>query len=88
VNKYLGTKIPIKSSLTGRLFGGFPGRITVPTLFASAGIRASVTRFKIELGAVRRVRKPIVHVIKVETLSGSGEERIHDHVLVGDGSLL
>lgn len=95
VNKYPGTKIPIKSSLTGRLFAvsgrygleasfnGFPGGIAVPTPFANAGIRASVTRFKIEVGAVRRVRKPIVHTIPIETLNGPGVERIHDHVLIG-----
>jgi hypothetical protein len=97
VNKYLGTKIPIKSSLTGRLFdahfgefnlearfSGFPGGITVPPLFAALGINAGVTRFKIEIGAVRRVRKPIVHLISVPTSSGGTTiERIPDHVLVG-----
>lgn len=90
-NTYLGTHIPIESSVVGRLerisgryaieasFTGFPGGITVPPALSAAGVRASVTQFKIEVGAVRRVRKPFVHVIRV----GAFVERIHDHHLIG-----
>jgi hypothetical protein len=90
-NTYLGTRIPISSSIVGRLervsgrysieasFAGFPGAITVPPALSAAGVRASVTQLKIEAGAVRRVRKPFVHVIRI----GSFAERIHDHHLIG-----
>jgi hypothetical protein len=97
VNKYLGTKIPVESSLTGRLFNshfgefnlevsfsGFPGGIAVPEPFSAFGVTAAVTRFKIEIGGVRRVRKPIVHLISVPSVSGGTMiERVPDHVLVG-----
>jgi hypothetical protein len=96
-NKILGTKIPVKSSLTGRLFkirlggfgmeasfSGFPGGITVPPALAALGVKASATRFKLQVGAVRRVKKPIVHVITVPTTTGGTTvKRIPDHVLVG-----
>jgi hypothetical protein len=90
-NRYLGTHIPVRSSVVGRLFrvsgryaieasfSGFPGGITIPPAFAAAGVRASVTKFKLQVGAVRRVRKPFVHVIRV----GSVVKRIHDHRLIG-----
>jgi hypothetical protein len=97
VNRYLGTKIPVRSSIVGRLFkvrlggfgmelqfSGFPGGITIPAPLAEFGIKASVTRFKIDIGAVRRVKKPIVHVITVPSASGGTTvKRIRDHVLVG-----
>jgi hypothetical protein len=95
-NTYLGTNIKTKTSITGRLiklrsgpysyeasFSGMPGGFSIPPLLAAQGVSVTVTRFRIELGAVRRVRKNIVHVITLQGLNGPTQERIHDHVLIG-----
>jgi hypothetical protein len=95
-NTYLGTHLQKKRSITGRLltlgsgpygyeanFSGMPGGVTVPPLLAAQGVSATVTRFKLELGAVRRVRKNIVHVQSVQGLNGPMRVRISDHILIG-----
>jgi hypothetical protein len=95
LNKFTGTKTPRKSSVTGRIraihggrygldvtFAGFPGGLTIPPLLALAGVTAAVHRFKLEVGAVRRVKRPFVHRIPIETLNGPSVEIVHDHHLV------
>jgi hypothetical protein len=64
-------------------FGSMPGSISVPPFLARQGLRVTVRRFKFQAGVVRRVRKNIVHVVRIETANGPGLERIHDHVLIG-----
>jgi hypothetical protein len=96
VNKTLGTHIQTKYSVIGRVialhsgpygpevsFASIPGGITVPQIPGCAGLSAKVTLFKLLVGVVRRVKKPFVHVITVETLNGPTTERIHDHHLIG-----
>ncbi len=96
VNQTLGTHLKSKYSVIGRVtrlrsglygleasFNGIPGGITVPQVPGCSGLSARVTRVKLLIGVVRRVKQPIVHVITVETLSGPTKKRIHDHVLIG-----
>jgi hypothetical protein len=91
-NKYFGTHIKRKSSVIGRIiplrsspfglevaFNSMPGGIQVPPSFQQAGVNATIKRFKLILGRVRRVRKPVTRVITV----GSSTVTVHDHVLVG-----
>jgi hypothetical protein len=59
-----------------------PGGLTIPRPLAAAGVAAAVTRFKLQVGAVRRVRKNFVHRIPIETLNGPGVQIVHDHHLV------
>lgn len=95
LNKYLGTKIARKTSITGRIervrsrrygllfsFSGLPGGLSIPPVAAAAGIKAAVRRFKLEVGAVRRVKRPFVHRIPIETLDGPSVEVVRDHHLV------
>jgi hypothetical protein len=95
VNKFLATKIRRKKSFVGRIraihgrryglsvmFSGFPGRLTIPPTLAFAGVTAAVHRFKLEVGAVRRVKRSFVHRIPIETLNGPSVEIVHDHRLV------
>jgi hypothetical protein len=96
-NKYLSTKIKQTYSITGRIiplhsgaygleasFTGMPGGITIPSELTSAGVSATVTRFKLQIGAVRRVRKPKIDKVTAPTLTGGTQVlKIHDHVLVG-----
>ena len=51
-------------------------------LLASAGVTAAVHRFKLEVGAVRRVKRPFIHRIPIETVNGPSVEIVHDHHLV------
>jgi hypothetical protein len=94
LNRYVGTRIPKKSVITGRVvklgsgpyglearFDNMPGGVRIPPFFASS-ITATITRFKFAMGAVRRVRRNIVRVIPVQTLNGPGVQRIKDHVLI------
>lgn len=96
VNKTLGTDLKTKYSVIGRVtrlrsglyglevsFSGIPGAIAVPQIPGCSGLSAKVTVVKLLIGVVRRVKKPIVHVITVQTLNGPTTQRIHDHVLVG-----
>jgi hypothetical protein len=96
LNRAFGTHFRTRYSAIGRVFAlhpgrygievsfsGMPGGLTVPQVPFCPGLAAQVTRFKLLAGVVRRVKKPIVHVITVQTLSGPRTERIHDHVLIG-----
>lgn len=96
LNQYLHTQLHARYSVIGRLtavssgpyglevsFPSVPGAIAVPTVPLCPGLSAQVTRFKLLTGVVRRVKKPIIHVITVQTLSGPRTEQIHDHVLIG-----
>jgi hypothetical protein len=91
-NRYFGTRIKKKSSIIGRIirlgsgryglevrFDGFPGGIRIPPSFQSAGVSATITRFKLEIGRVRRVRRPVTRTVSTPT----GTITIHDHVLIG-----
>ena len=98
-NRYLtgSQRIRQRYSVTGRLialrrgpyglkadFAGFPGGMTVPPQLASAGVTASITRFKLQLGAVRRVRKGTVDAFRAPTASGGTQTiRVRDHKLIG-----
>jgi hypothetical protein len=96
LNRYAGTNLRAQSSEIGRViavhgatyglkvdFSSLPGGITVPAVPLCSGLSAQVTRFKALVGVVRRVKKPTVHTITVQTLSGPQTKQIHDHVLVG-----
>jgi hypothetical protein len=96
VNKTLGTNLKTKYSVIGRViplrsglysleasFAGIPGGISVPQIPGCSGLSARVTEVKLLIGIVRRVKKPFVHVITVQTLNGPTTKRIHDHVLIG-----
>jgi hypothetical protein len=96
INQFLHTNIHDRQSVIGRVtrvssgpyglnvsFAGMPGGISVPSVPFCPGLSAQVTRFKLLAGVVRRLKKPIVHVITVQTLSGPQTKRIHDHVLIG-----
>lgn len=64
-------------------FAQLPGGLQVPPPVSTAGIGARVDRFKLELGAIRRVRKPIVHHQTAPTPTGGTQViAIRDHVLV------
>jgi hypothetical protein len=95
LNHYLTTKIQPRTSVTGRLvyvrsptyglearFDRLPGGLAIPPPASSAGIAAAMTRFKVEIGAIRRVRKNIVHRMTVQGLGGPMVLKIKDHVLV------
>jgi hypothetical protein len=95
-NQYLSQKIREKYSIVGRVerlrgtygleasFSGFPGGMTVPPPLAAAGVTASITRFKLQIGAVRRVKKPTVDKFKAPTPSGGTQTiKVRDHVLIG-----
>jgi hypothetical protein len=96
-NKYLATKMKQTYSITGRVislhsgsygveasFDGFPGGLTIPPELSSAGVSATVTLFKLQIGAVRRVKKPTIDYVTAPTLSGGTQTlKIHDHVLIG-----
>jgi hypothetical protein len=96
-NQYLSTKIKKKYSITGRIiplrsgqygyeasFSQMPGGFRVPPPLAAAGVSVTITRFKLEVGAVRRVRKPTVDVIHTRGANGKPRTvRIRDHVLIG-----
>jgi hypothetical protein len=96
LNQFFGMHIRNRYSVIGRVlavhsgrfglevsFSGIPGAIAVPQPPFCPGLTAQVTRFKLLVGVVRRVKKPTVHRITVQTLSGPKTETIHDHVLVG-----
>ena len=96
LNHYYPATIRLKTDVTGRIFKikqapyglevsftTLPGGLQVPPPASTAGIAAAITRFKIQISAIRRVKKPIVHRIPVEGLNGPTVEVIHDHVLVG-----
>lgn len=96
-NRYLAQKLKEKYSIIGRVvplrsgaygleasFSGFPGGYTVPPQLAAAGVTASVTRFKLQIGAVRRFKKPIVHRFSEPTATGGTQTlKVHDHILLG-----
>jgi hypothetical protein len=96
LNKYFGLGIPKKASVSGRIarvgsgvyglqvrFDNMPGGITIPPIVSAAGISAELTRFRLDVGAVRRVRKNIVHRVTTQGLNGPMVVLIHDHILVG-----
>lgn len=91
LNHFLPLPLKANTSFIGRLFkvnagqyglellfAGLPGGLELPPPIADAGIGAKMTVFKLEMGAIRRVKKPVVHVEKLGTVT----ERIHDHVLI------
>jgi hypothetical protein len=96
-NRYTSQKLQERYSITGRVtperrglygleasFNGFPGGMTVPPSLAQAGVTASITRFKLQIGAVRRVRKPTLDKFSAPTATGGTQTlRVHDHVLLG-----
>jgi hypothetical protein len=97
LNHYLPRPIPASTEVTGRivrlgsgggryslevLFDGLPGGFRLPPPVTSAGIAAAVTTFKLDMGAIHRYKKPIVHVITAAGLNGPIVQRIKDHVLV------
>src|SRR5262249_20104289 len=78
-NAFLGPKIRRRTASVGRgrrirgrrygresSFGGMPGGLGTPPQLTALGIRAAARRFKLEIGTVRRVRKPFVHRIPIE----------------------
>jgi hypothetical protein len=95
-NRYSPTKIQPRTVRAGRImlvrsptygveisFAQLPGGLQIPPPAQAAGISARVERFKLELGAIRRVKKPIVHHEVAPTASGGTQVlTIHDHVLV------
>lgn len=59
-------------------FGGLPGELRVP-----ASMTAAPARLDLAVGALRRVRRNFVRLVKVRTLTGHRTDRIRDHTLVG-----
>jgi hypothetical protein len=96
-NQYLRTKIKPTYSITGRViplhsgaygleasFDGFPGGLTLPPQLTASGVSVTVTRFKLQIGAVRRVKKPKIDKFSAPTLSGGTQTiDVRDHVLIG-----
>jgi hypothetical protein len=96
-NRYLTHKLQERYSISGRVvplrhgryglkasFNGFPGGLTVPPPLAQAGVTASVIRFKLQIGAVRRFKKPTIDRFSAPTASGGTQTvRVRDHVLLG-----
>jgi hypothetical protein len=95
LNQFLTTKIKPRYSVTGRIirltsgrygleasFSSLPGGIQVPPSARALGVSAKITTFKLDVGAVRRVRHNFVRRIPVETASGPSVLTVHDHVLV------
>jgi hypothetical protein len=96
-NQYLRTKLTPTYSIVGRLttlatgpygfeatFGGFPGAVTVPAQLQQQGVSASVTTFKLLVGAVRRVVKRTYDVVNAPTASGGTQKlRISDREMIG-----
>jgi hypothetical protein len=96
LNQYLHTKISPRTTRVGRIlylhtapyglrvrFDALPGGLQIPPPVASAGIAAAMTRFKLEVGAIRRVRKNIVRRFKIPTATGGTKVMlVHDHVLI------
>jgi hypothetical protein len=96
LNMVAGTNLRSQYSVIGRVlavnsapyglevsFSGLPGGITMPTVPICPGLSSQVMRVKLLVGVVRRVKKPTVHTITVQTLDGPQTKQIHDHVLVG-----
>ena len=60
-------------------FDNMPGGVRVPPSLHAAGVSATITRFKLEVGAVRRMRHNFRRVIPTPT----GSITVQDHVLIG-----
>jgi hypothetical protein len=97
VKQYTGVTIRTAYSLTGRVIplhsgpyglkltvDGFPGGFTVPPPLAQLGVTVSDTRFKLLLGAVRRVTKKVYDYVKAPTISGGTQTlKIPDRRQIG-----
>ena len=95
LHKYFPVTIRTRTSEVGRLFrvskppygleisfANLPGGLRVPPPASTAGLAAAITRFKIQISAIRRTRKTIVHRMTVQGLHGPQVFKIKDHILV------
>jgi hypothetical protein len=93
LNHFLPVPLKAKTSFEGRLlkvnagqyglemlFAGLPAGLQLPPPVADAGIGGRINIIKLEMGAIRRVRKNTVDVLKVAGVT----ERVHDHVLIAE----
>ena len=95
IEQNFGVWIPFTGRVTGRVervnsgpyglelsFDQMPGAISLPATLAQNGVTASFTRLKLQLGAVRFVKRPFFHHYRVATPNGTRTFRVPDHRLI------